>query len=218
MTTPSTPLAPAAPRATPRTVQPWHWRLWQVASGYLPVLLMGLLAFGTWWVVKSSFDPADERPPRPERHEPDYVMQKFSVQRYAASGALQAHLEGEALRHYPDTDTLEIDQVRLRAVDAAGRLSTATARRAITNGEATDVQLTGGAEVVQAATDAQPEIRFRSESLRALLDSERVFSDQPVVVTQGGTEVRSDGMEYTRSDGVVRFTGRARATFEPRPR
>ena len=115
--------------------QPWTWQLAQVASTYLPVMLMALLAIGTWWLVKNTVPPSDDRPVVAPRHEPDYEMHHFSVQRYTPAGSLEAQLEGEALRHYPDTDTLEIDNVRLRAVDAEGRTSVATAQHALSNGE-----------------------------------------------------------------------------------
>lgn len=216
-TSPST-LAPAASDPTPPPQrQPLHWQVLHIASAYLPVLLMALLAMGTWWLVKNTGPLADDRPVTAPRHEPDYEMRNFSVQRYRPTGALETQLEGEALRHYPDTDTLEIDNVRLRAVDAEGRTSVATAQHALSNGDASEVQLIGRAEVVREATDTQAPIHFRSEFLHAYLDEQRVVSNKPVVVTQGATEVKAGGMEYTHADGVIRFTGRTRATFAPRP-
>ena len=197
--------------------QPWTWQLVQMASTYLPVMLMALLALGTWWLVKNTVPPTDDLPAMAPRHEPDYEMHHFSVQRYTPGGSLEAQIEGETLRHYPDTDTLEIDNVRLRAIDEEKRTTVATARHAVANGEVTEVRLMGHAEVVREATATEEPIYFRSEFLHAFLETERVLSDKPVVVTQGGTEVRADGMEYTHADGVIRFTGRSRAEFDPRP-
>ncbi|KQV99523.1 LPS export ABC transporter periplasmic protein LptC [Rhizobacter sp. Root1221] len=198
--------------------QPWTWQLAQMASTYLPVMLMALLAIGTWWLVKNTVPPSDDRPAVAPRHEPDYEMHHFSVQRYTPAGTLEAQLEGETLRHYPDTDTLEIDNVRLRAIDSENRTSVATAHHALTDSAATEVQLMGQAEVVREATPTEAAIHFRSEFLHAFVQAERVFSNKPVVVTQGGTEVQADGMEYTHKDGVIRFTGRSRAVFDPSPR
>lgn len=215
-TAPNTLAPPEADLSPPRQSQPWQWQLVQVASTYLPVMLMALLAVGTWWLVKNTGGPSDERPVVAPRHEPDYEMHHFAVQRYTPTGALQAQIEGEVLRHYPDTDTLEIDNVRLRTVDEQSRVSVATARHALTNTGATEVHLLGEARVLQEATDTAAAIDFRSETLHAFLEQERVYSDKPVVVTQGATEVHADGMEYTHSDGVIRFTGRARAVFAPK--
>jgi len=48
-------LAPAAARpGGGRTPQPLRWRLVELLSSYLPLLLMGVLAMGTWWLVKNT--------------------------------------------------------------------------------------------------------------------------------------------------------------------
>jgi len=201
---------------SPKIAQPWHWRLRQFALSFLPLMLMAFLAVGTWWLVKNSEQTGPLRAAGPVRHEPDYQMTNFSVQRFHPDGSLRAQLEGDVLRHFPDTDTVEIDQVRVRAVAALdGRVSTASARRAVANGDATEVELFGGAEVVRESLGGDEATHFRSEYLHAFLDDERVMSNQPVTVTKGGTQVRADGMDYTQPDGVIHFNGRARATFSP---
>ena len=49
--------------------QPWHWRLRQAISAYLPLLLMAMLALGTWWLVQNTPSPEAPReaaaPPMP---------------------------------------------------------------------------------------------------------------------------------------------------------
>jgi len=202
---------PAAPPASHFVTQPWRWRVFEWVSAYLPLLLMALLALGTWWLVKNTPLSGEERTAAPLRHEPDYEMRNFAVQRFTPQGPLRAQIEGDALRHYPDTDT-----VRLRAVAPDGRVTRATARRAIANGAATEVQLLGGAEVVREAMAGDEAINFRSEFLHAFLDTERVRSHLPVTVTRGGTEVRADGMEYSHLDRLIQFGGRMRASFPPK--
>ena len=81
-------------------------RTWDRLSLYLPVLLMGLLAMGTWWLVRNA--PV-LRPPTTEdtpRHEPDYSMKGFSVKTFDGEGRLQSEVQGLVAHHYPDTDTL----------------------------------------------------------------------------------------------------------------
>jgi lipopolysaccharide export system protein LptC len=207
---------PAAPSANQSAAEPWRWRLFEMVSSYLPLLMMALLALGTWWVVKNTPLADDVRAVTPLRHEPDYEMHKFAVQRFTPEGPLRAQIEGDALRHYPDTDTLEIDNVRLRAVTPDGRVTRATARRAIANGAGTEVQLLGSAEIVREATANDEAINFRGEFLHAFLDTERVRSHLPVTVTRGATEVRADGMEYSHVDRLIQFSGRMRASFLPK--
>ena len=205
-------LAPPLARAE-RMRLPWTSRVADTASTYLPVLLMAVLALGTWWLVKNTPVLDNERQVAPLRHEPDYTMREFTVQRFAAAGALRVQIEGDEMRHYPDTDTLEIDNPRIRATGADGRITVATARKALSNGDGSEVQLSGGARVVREARDDDDVLEFRGEFLHAFLSTEQVRSHLPVIVTQGATEIRADGMKYDNLTRVVEFKGRVRAVL-----
>ena len=211
-------LAPAPASDRRRLRLPWHLRLLEALTAYLPVLLMSTLALGTWWLVNVTPKPETQHAVAPPRHEPDYTMQNFTVQRFAADGRMRVQIEGAEMRHYPDTDTLEIENPRIRAIDAAGRVTLASALRALSNGDGSELQLFGSAQVVREAPTAQETMEFRSEFLHAFLNTERVRSHLPVVVRRGSTEVRAEGMEYDNLARVVELKGRQRAVFTPRAR
>jgi lipopolysaccharide export system protein LptC len=194
--------------------QPWHWRLRQALMAYLPIVLMALFALSTWWLVTNTPTPAEPLAAVALRHEPDYTMERFTLHRFGPDGRLRVQIEGEQLRHYPDTDTLEIDTVRIR-INAPGRSPTfATARRAIVNGDASEVQLLGGAHVTSDAGDGET-IEFEGEFLHALLNTERVRSHLPVRVRRGSSDMRADAMEYDHLSRTVQLKGRVRAVFQP---
>ena len=209
-------LAPAAPRpqASGAVERAWSARVFEQVSSYLPLLLMALLALSTWWLVKNTPLPEAERAGAPLRHEPDYVMSHFVVQRFAPDGALRAQIEGDTLRHYPDNDTVEIDRARIRAIAPDGRVTLADANRALSNGDGSEFQLQGGAHVTREASGADPAIEFRGEFLHAFLNTERVRSHLPVVVTRDGSELRGDSMDYDNLERVLQMKGRVQATFQ----
>lgn len=188
-------------------------RLRDQVSAYLPLLLMALLALGTWWLVTNSAVPGDDRAAGPPRHVPDYTMGNFTVQRFARDGALRVQIEGTVLRHYPDNDTLEVDQPRIRAYTADGQVTVATATRAISNGDGTEVQLLGGAHVVRQAATAGDEVEFRGEFLHAFLDTEVVKSHLPVTVRRGGAVLSAATLDYRHAQQRVQLNGRVRASF-----
>lgn len=203
------PIVPAAP---------WYARAADLAAAYLPLAMMAVLAAVTWWLVQTA--PSSEGPTvaAPPRHEPDYVMSRFSVQRFAPDGSLKTQIDGETLRHYPDDDTLEIDDARIRAIGENGVVTIASARRALANGDGSELQLFGDARIVRPAAASAAALEFRGEFFHAFRNIERVRSHLPVVVTQGQTRIRADGMEYDHLARVVDLKGRTRATFAPRPR
>jgi lipopolysaccharide export system protein LptC len=191
----------------------WRARLGDVVSAYLPLLAMGLLAFLTWWLVNSTPVSDGPRIEQPLRHEPDYTMRQFTVQRFAADGALRTQIEGDVALHFPDTDTLEIENPRIRAIAANGHVTRASAARALANGDGSEVQLLVGAHVVREATAQEPAIDFRSDFLQIFVNTERVRTHLPVIVTQGATEVHAAAMEYDNLARVVDLKGRMRAVF-----
>ena len=194
---------------------------WEQVSLYLPVMLMGLLALGTWWLVRNAPMPQLPAIERPLGHQPDYFMKTFSVKSFDATGRLESEVQGEVARHYPDTDTLEIDKVNMRSVSPEGRLTVATANRALSNADGTEVQLFGNAIVTRepvpakAGTPAQPRLEFRGEFLHAFTNTERVRSDQSVTLTRGEDRFTADGMDYDNLDQVLQLRGRVRGVLLP---
>jgi lipopolysaccharide export system protein LptC len=199
-----------------RLREPWPARILEALSSYLPLLLMALLAASTWWLVQNTPLPEPERPAGPVRHDPDYTMERFTLQRFGEDGRLRVQVEGEELRHYPDTDRLEIDVVRIRAVADDGALTLATARSALANGDATEVQLLGGAQVTSGAGGER--IEFRGEFLHAFLRTEQLRSHLPVQIQRGPSVVRAAGMEYDHLSRTVQLKGPVRAVFVVPPR
>ena len=208
---------PPPPDDAQRLAQvPWTSRLLAAASAYLPLLLMAALALGTWWLVKNTPLFESERAAMPLRHEPDYTMSQFMVQRFAVNGVMRVQIEGDLMRHYPDTDTIEIDNPRVRAIGEDGRVTLATARQAIANRDASEVQLIGAAHIVREASPTAAAIDFRGEFLHGFQNTERVRSHLPVIVTQGDTEIRADSMAYDNLAQMLDLKGHLRAVIVPR--
>lgn len=199
----------------------WVRQGWEQFSLYLPVVLMGLLALGTWWLVRNAPMPLLPAIERQQGNQPDYFMKSFSVKSFDASGRLQSEVQGEEARHYPDSDTLEIDKARMRSVTPQGRLTVATADRALTNADGSEVQLFGNAIVTREplpakpGSPAQPRMEFRSEFLHAYTNTERVRSDKPVTLTRGNDRFTADGMDYDNLDQVLQLRGRVRGVLQP---
>jgi lipopolysaccharide export system protein LptC len=205
--------APSKHKAAAPT-QPWHWRWRRAAGHYLPVILMALLAASTWWLVKNSIPAARTPESAPPKHEPDYEMRGFRLERYQANGQPKAQISGQLVRHYPDTDTLEIDQVKLRSIGPDGHTTTATAQKAVAQGDGSEVELIGNAQVTRASLGPHDAvIQFRSNYLRVYIDQERVTTDQAVTMKHGNQTFQAGGMTYTHSNGSIVWSGRARAVF-----
>jgi lipopolysaccharide export system protein LptC len=197
-----------------RAPQPWRQRLLQALSSYLPLLLMALLAAGTWWLVRNTPQAPGARVAAPPSQTPDYTMTGFAIVRFAPDGQVALRIAGDVLRHYPATDRLEIDGVRIQATAPDGRTTDATARRAVANGDGSEIQLLGGAQVVSQLSGGQL-LEVKGEFLHAFLRFERLRSHLPVQVRYGGTEARAGGLDYDNLQRQLTLNGPVRATVAP---
>ena len=200
------------PAQARRTHQRWPARVRDALSSYLPLLLMALLALGSWWLVKNT--PAGPKAPETQvlRHDPDYTMSKFSLERFEPSGRLKLRIEGEQMRHFPDTDRIEIDTVRMNAIAPDGRVTLADARNALSNGDGSEVQLSGAAQI--NSTDLRGQVLvIKSEFLHIFTVTERLRTHLPVTVQRGGTELRAGGLDYDHATGRLEMAPPVRAVF-----
>lgn len=188
---------------------------------YLPILLMGALALGSYWLVRNAPVTQATATDRPVNHEADYFLRKFSIKTFTPQGKLKNELFGGQAKHFADTDTIEVDNVRIHNYNELGRLTTVTsANRAISNGDNSEVQLYGKAiSVREAALDAngvmQPKMEFRGEFLHTFVNEERLKSHLPIVIRRGNSEFTAETLDYSNLDRVINLQGRVKAVLQP---
>jgi len=208
-------IGPVPARSVPaRAPVPWHLRLRDTLSSYLPLLLMLLLALATWWLVKNTPLGASSSESPALRHDPDYTMTNFAIERFGADGRLKLRVEGDRLRHFPDNDRIEAENVRLRALAPDGRVTLASAARAIGNGDGSEVQLVGDAHVT-SDDGSGPPIEMQSEFLHLFLVSERIRSHVPVQVRRGAMSLHAAGLDYDHASRLLQLQGPVRAVIPP---
>ena len=195
---------------------------WDRSLLYFPLISMGLLALGTYWLVRSTPPVSGPKAQRSVQHEPDYFMENFSVRTFDAIGRVRTEVRGAKARHYPDTQWLEIDNIRVRSFDEQGRLTTATAQHGLTNEDSSEVQLLGRAVVVREADtskpgNAAPRMEYRGEFLHAFMNTERVRSHKPVEFFRGKDRFSADSLDFDNFEQILQLNGRVRATLTPAP-
>lgn len=215
-------LAPLGPgRARER--QPLSWRLQRWLSNWLPVALLALLAvFSTWLVKQTPLPEAPSGEPL-ERAKPDYEMRRFELQRFGAGGAARAWLQGDALRHYPQGDRLEIDGLRLRAQSEDGSWLLAEAARAEGPMDGSRLRLSGGVRVRRFAPGLDPDAEGAAPLMRLATAEMLVENEGQLLSSRSATEVltprsqmRVGGFRYEHAKGQLRFSGPSQITFPPR--
>jgi lipopolysaccharide export system protein LptC len=201
-------------------------RLWRrgadQVSAWLPALLMLLFALGTWWLVRNAPKLAGAEPPPPVSQSPDYFVRDFSVRSFDPAGRLKSELTGQEGRHYAATDTLQVDNPRVRTYDDGGHPTVTTARQGQSNHDGSEIKLFGDAHVTrdpvtQPDGKMAPRMEFKGEFLEIWVDKKQVRSDQPVQLMRGPDWFSADSLEYDDNTRVGWLRGHVRGVIQPTP-
>jgi lipopolysaccharide export system protein LptC len=192
-------------------------RLLDRLSVYLPLILMGFLALGSWWLVRSmpAIVYADEN--KPVRKEPDYRLENFSVKSFDKTGRMTREVIGDKGRHYPDVDEMHIDNVRIYAQSDTGVRLNAKAHTGVATGDGERVTLLGQAVAVRSADANSPRMELRGERLLALVKEEKLLSSDPVEITRDKDVFNALTMNFNSKSGEYLLDGRVRGVLAPKP-
>ena len=193
-----------------------HWTvgLRESAMGYLPLLLMVMLALGTWLIAKNTAGLLAPSTPGAVKHEADYTLDHFTLQRFGVDGALKVEIQGDHMQHFPDDDIMEVEKIRVVSTGPDGRKMTATAQHGRARGDSSEVWLDGQAQVVSESVDAVP-VQMNGEHLHALPKLRRVDSSYMVIVRQGDSEFNADGLDYDDPTQLLTLHGNVHALMQP---
>lgn len=183
---------------------------------YLPLFLFAILALGSWWLVRSV---PELMPPGIDpqlRKDPDFRLDQFTVKSFDASGRLTREISGQSATHFPATQSLHIEGVRILAENEAGTRLTAQAKKGISREAEQQVTLSGDAIAVRQADAQSPRVELRGETLTAWLEEERLVSDQPVRITRGADVFSAQTLNFDTRSGQYELQGRVRAVLPPR--
>lgn len=196
-------------------------RGWDRVSASLPVVLMAVLALATYLLARQTPGLGGPGASAPPGADPDYFLRGFSIKNFDAQGRLKTEVFGSYGRHFPDRDILEVDQPRIRSFNQRGEPTVATAKRALSNGDGSQVQLIGDAVVVREAQPAaggalRPRLEIRSEFLHVFTETEQLRTDRPVEILRGSDRFTADRMDFDNLDQLLQLQGRVRGQIAAR--
>jgi len=181
----------------------------------LPLLMVAMLALGSYWMVRSAPGVDTGELPRPPDDTPDYLIEGFTVQKFDANGRLSALLQGASAQRLPDAPWIEIQKFTFRSTDAQGQGKLASADQGLSNPDNNEFQLSGDARMVREAHPAgdYPRLEIRGDFLHVWTEPEKVESDRPVQIVHGKHRIRADSLQYDGTTRALQMDGRVQAIF-----
>jgi lipopolysaccharide export system protein LptC len=204
------------------------------AQSVAPLVLAGVLAGFTWWLVVSSPDVGPgARPPEPDDSTPDYELARARLARFDVQGRLEAVIDGDRMRHYPATQTVQIDAMRLAMRHPDGRRVLAQAREGEWSESRGLASLTGQADVRLADVGVPPTLlmgpaagegsaigvtRVLGERLDLDTRARLLTSRQPVTMLREGSTVHAQTLRHDEPAGRTDLGGRVQGRLASAPR
>jgi len=187
---------------------------------YLPVLLMGVLAFLTYGLLRNAPQPEAPMPELVPRHVPDYTMGRVVLQQFQADGRPRARLQALEVRHYPDTQTLRFEQPVLLWHTPQGDKTSAKAVQGESNADGSEVTLWGDVRIERTAapqgkTPAGPGLVVQTQTLFLDARRERMRTDQPVQLQRGNDRMEGQRLQYDHVTQQLDLSGKVRMSITP---
>ncbi len=179
------------------------------ATSLFPLLLAGLLAAMTFWLERAARPPATGMDGK-TRHDPDYIVDNFTVRRFGPEGFLQHTLHAAHMRHFPDDDSTLVLKPELTYHRTPE--THVSARQAYLDSGAKHIKLMDDVIIQRAGTN-KPETILTTQVLDVTPDNETASTNAPVTITQGQSNVRGSGLRTDNRIGQHVLTGRVNGIF-----
>lgn len=182
---------------------------------YVPLIIMAMMALGSWWLVRSLPTLESTDVVRPVRTEPDYRLENFSVKTFDKSGQLTRQILGASATHFPQSNELHILRIQMFAQNETGIQFNAQADKGISSNNDQQFDLIGHVQAMRQADSSTPLTRMRGERLTSLINEDRLVSSLPVEITRDRDVFTSDTMDFNTRTGQYLMQGRVRSVIAP---
>ena len=204
---------PRLPSPLPTTG--WRNRL-ETLLAFLPIGLLAVLLWGSVWLVRNAPKAVSGAVVAETSHEPDYFAKNFTLKTYSLQGDLKSFLQGTSSLHFPDRLTNLIEQPVVHSISRSGRLTTAVAKRSLSNEDGSEIQLFGQAVVHKQGVGTQdPAMTLRSEFIHFFANTDSLVTYAPVKIERGDNRFQANGLKADNLSQRFLLQGQVKVLLVP---
>lgn len=161
-----------------------------------PLVVMLLLAMLTFWLDRT-INLTAAGAAGPVTHDPDYVIEKFTLLRLSEAGEQRYTLTAAKMLHFPDDDTSLLAVPVLIQKQPGKSDLRIRAERGIVSPGGEKLDLHDNVEVFRASQpgDNGGDLRMMTSFLRVLPDDDRAETPARVVIDYGASTLSGTGMD-----------------------
>jgi len=182
----------------------------------IAIALLAVVTATSYWYSRVMRKIESAEPSRPGT--PDVIVDRVVLTQFDEQGRARHKIFGEQLRHFSETDDIEITAPRLISLRPDRPRVEAKSRTARVENSAERVHLNGDVLVTRAAFGEEPEMRMATEYLLVLPDEDRYRTDRPVQLTRGQSSIRANSMDFDNIARTLVMSGTVHSVIEPQIR
>ena len=179
----------------------------------LPLALMAFLGVLTLW-LQYAVREGTAIESKARAHEPDAVVENFTVQNLDTSGSLRYTFSAPRMEHFADDGSGEVLYPRVVQIVPDGGNYVATANRGTINRQGEEAFLYGNVLLVREATPEEPELRARTEFLHVLAGQGILRTNQTVTISDGRSTLSGVGLVINKAKQQFTLQSQVRGTFD----
>ena len=183
-----------------------------LASALFPLGLLGALAALTFWLSRAVELPEPDRSGQ-FRHDPDYVVDKFTVRKLDKQGVLQHVMQADQMQHFPDTDNSEVAHPKAQFLKPGQPTTTMSADWGTINSDASVVELRNNVHIHRDATADREAMDGSAPDLTIYPDAETAHTKSPVRMAQGKTWIAGTGLDLDNATMTTILHSRVTGEF-----
>jgi len=171
---------------------------------------LGLLTLWLQYAVVEGFGGDSKSP----GHDPDSIVENFTVQRLDASGKLRYTFSAPKMMHFADDGSGEALYPRFVEIAADSGNFIATANRGTINRQGEEAFLYGNVLILREATPERPEFRARTEFLHVLAEQGIARTDHTVSIAEGSSMLIGVGMIVNEKNQQFMLQSQVKGIFD----
>jgi len=191
----------------------------------MPLILMGTLTLGTFWLVQKVTPPEKSSLERVRLHEPDYTITNGALTALNEMGNTKYRILGNKVIHYDDDASIDILTPRIRLFQLDKAPVTVKSDTGHLDGDLTILDLIDNASIfrpAQAATSSQAAtLRMLASStyFKVLINDDIIETNRPITLEQGISIMQStEGGKFNNIEQSMTLLGQVKGRIERAPR
>ena len=182
---------------------------------YIIILIVVLTIATLTYQLSTSVDESADISDPNLRHDPDYFISNFKATMYDKSGAANYRMTAQHLEHFPDNDTIEVQNIMVEYIDTTQQVWQATSDNAIGYENTEILHLSGNVKIQLQTPNPDKNLILVTDKLRIDFIAKQASTDSKVKITGKNSKIDATGMDINLDSGTLTLKSQARGQYVP---